>query len=650
MMNRIFLSLLAVLLGISASAATKSKTISVKSPDGQTEVKVTVAEDIRYDVISKGETLMAGNRIALKLSDRTLGENPVLKSSKIRSVVETLKPDFKLKYAEVENNHSLLTLTFKGNYQILWRVYDDGVAYRIVTSLPGEIDVMEEVVEYNLTAAESLVGQLPRGFKTSHEEAYSRVKVSELNPDRMWEVPFIAEFADSKIFVCEFDVEDYPGLFLKPSAAGVLGACHPHSPTKFEDQGDRTVRFLETSEWIARTSGTRSFPWRYMLITRDDRKIAENRMPMRLAPASRIDGSWIQRGQTTWDWLNGIPYGPGIDFVGGINLETYKYFTDFAQKNGVKYILIDEGWALDTRNPYVTNPEVRIHELISYAEERGIGVILWLPWLTVEHHMNKMFETFADWGIKGVKIDFMDRQDQWMINFYERVAIEAAKNHIFVDFHGANHPTGLEYRYPNILTYEGVRGIEYRHNCLPDNTLYQPYLRNAAGPMDFTPGMVVCQQPEFYKGDRPVTPAVGTKASQMAQVIAFETGLQMLADNPCRYDMYPDCRDFMCGIPVEWDDTKVLAGELGKYYIVAKRSGDTWYIAGLNNSTPRDVEIDLGFLGSRNYNVTAFVDGPMSDSIGMDYRCHRKENINATDTPVLKVHMARNGGLAAVLE
>jgi len=649
-MKRIAITLLAALLSVAAVAATKSKTISVKSPNGQTEVKVTVAGDIRYDVISNGETLMAGNKVAMRLSDRTLGEKPVIKSSKITKVTGTVKPSFKLKYAEVENNYSLLTLTLKGNYQILWRVYDDGLAYRFVTTLPGEIDVMEEVIEYNLEGAETLVGQIPGGFKTSHEEVYSCVKVSELDPNRMWEVPFIAMYPNQKVFVCEFDVEDYPGLFLKPSGATTLATCHPHSPTKFEDQGDRSVRFLEESEWIAHTTGTRSFPWRYMLITQDDRKIAENRMPMRLAPESRIETDWIKRGQTTWDWLNGIPYGPGIDFVGGINLETYKYFTDFAERNGLKYILIDEGWALDTRNPYVTNPEVKIHELISYAKERGIGVILWLPWLTVEHNMDEMFETFSEWGIKGVKIDFMDRQDQWMINYYERVAIEAAKNHIFVDFHGANHPTGLEYRYPNVLTYEGVRGIEWRHNCLPDNTVFQPYLRNAAGPMDYTPGMVVCQQPEFYIGDRPVTPAVGTKASQMAQIVAFETGLQMLADNPCRYEMYPECRDFMCGVPVDWDDTKVLAGELGQYYVVAKRSGNTWYIAGLNNSTARDVEIDLSFLGGTSYNVTAFVDGPLSDKIGMDYRCHKLENVCAGDAGVITVHMARNGGLAAVLE
>lgn len=648
MFRKFSLALVALMLSMVTIASAKPKTISVKSPDGQTEVRVTVAGDIRYDVISHGETLMKGNKVAMKLSDRTLGEKPVLKSSRITTVREVVKPDFKLKFAEVENNYNLLTLTLKENCRILWRVYDDGVAYRFVTSLPGQVDVMEEVAEFNLTAAGSIVGQIANGFKTSCEELYTRTGMGDLDKEKMWELPFVADCGSRKILVSEFDLEDYPGFFVKPAGGSTLAAIHPHSPLKFEDDGDRTVRFLETSDWIARTAGTREYPWRYMLITDDDRRLAENRMPMRLAPKSRIDFSWVGRGRTTWDWLNGIPYGPGIDFKGGINLETYKYFTDFAHKNGLEYILLDEGWALDTRDPYTTNPEVHIHELIDYAASKGVGVILWLPWLTVEKNMDKMFATFEEWGIKGVKIDFMDRMDQWMVNFYDRVAIEASNHHIFVDFHGAFHPSGLEYRYPNILTYEGVRGTEYCSRCTPDNTAYQPYLRNAVGPMDFTPGMVICEQPESYKGGRPITPAVGTKTSQLAQIVAFETGLQMLADNPCRYDMYPECRDFMCGVPVEWDDTKVLAGEFGEYYVVAKRSGDTWYIAGLNNSTPRDITVDLGFLGGgKAWSMTAFTDGPMSDRIGMDYRCTASSVESGSS---LEIHMARNGGYAACLK
>jgi len=632
-----------------AVAAPKERVYNVKSPDGQTCVTVTVGADIRYDVVSQGETLMAGNDIALVLRDRTLGVNPVLKSAKTQEVRGTVRPVFKIKFAEVDNSYNSLTLSFKDGFQILWRVYDDGVAYRIVTSLGGEVDVMEEKAGFNMISTSSVVTQQCGGVRTPCEEEYKRIPVDKLTPQSwLCELPVLAEGSAQKVLISEFDLKDYPGMFLKPQGGNVFSAHHPHSPLRGEDQGDRTVRFLEESDWIAHTAGTRTYPWRYMLITQDDRRIPENRMPMRLAPQSEVeDLSWLQRGQTTWDWLNGLPYGEGINFKSGINLDTYKYFTDFAAANGVKYILLDEGWALDTRNPFETNPEVHIHELVKYAGSKGIGVILWLPWLTVEHHMD-LFEVFESWGIKGVKIDFMNRQDQWMVDFYERVGREAAKHHIFVDFHGAFQPRGLEYRYPNVLTYEGVRGLEYRHECFPDNTAFQPYLRNAVGPMDFTPGMMICHQPEFYKGDRPETPALGTKVAQLAQIVAFETGLQMLADNPCRYDKWPDCRDFMTGVPVEWDETVVLAGKVGEYYVVAKKAGEVWYVAGINNSSPRTIESDLSFLGEGGeWEMESFVDGPVASQIAMDYR-RNVSTVNSSSP--LSFGMARNGGFAAVLK
>ena len=640
--------LLAFILTVTASAAPKPKTINVKSPNGETEVIVTVAGDIKYDLISKGETLMAGNKVAMHLADRTLGEQAVVSNSNITKVRQTIRPDFKLKFAEIENNYNLLTLTLKGGYKILWRVYDDGLAYRFVTNFSGDIEVLSEDAQFNMTGSETVVGQIAGSIETACEELYATVNSNDLAPEQIWEVPFIATYPGHKVLVSEFDLEDYPALFMKPCGEKSINAYHPRNPEKVAPDSDRHQKILEYSEWIAQTSGTRSFPWRYILITHDDRSLAENSMPMRLAPESRIDISWIRRGQTTWDWLNGTPFGPGIDFVSGKNLETYKYYTDFAQKNGVDYILLDEGWAVNTKNPYDTAPNLQLPKLIEYGRTKGVGVILWLPWLTVENNLDKIFATYEEWGVKGVKIDFMNRLDQWMVNYYERVAKKAAEHHIVVLFHGAFHPGGLEYRYPNVLSYEGVRGLEFTRNCTPDNTVFQPFIRNAVGPMDFTPGMMECRQPEHYGGGRPEVPAIGTKASQLAQIVAFESGIQMLADNPCRYDMYPDCRDFICGVPVEWDDTKVLAGKLGEYYVVAKRSEDVWYIAGINNSTAREVEIDLGFLGNgRKWTMSSFTDGPVADKVAMDYR-NNKSEVDGTQS--ITIHMARNGGFAAQLK
>ncbi len=384
-----------------------------------------------------------------------------------------------------------------------------------------------------------------------------------------------------------------------------------------------------------------------MLITQEDGRLAENTMPMRLAQKCQIDDtSWIKPGLVCWDWLNGIPYGPDVDFKGGINLETYKYFVDFASRNGIPYIIMDEGWALDTRDPYRTNPEVNLPELISYAKSKNVGIFVWLPWLTVEHHMD-LFEKFEQWGIVGTKIDFMDRQDQWMIDYYERVAKEAAEHHIMVDFHGAFHPSGLEYRYPNILTFEGVRGMEYNGSCTPKNSIWFPFIRNAVGPMDYTPGSMICYQPEYHHGNRPFCAGVGTKAYHMAVFVLFETNLQMLMDNPCRYDKWPDCRDFITSVPVNWDETKVLAAEAGEYIVMAKRRGEKWFIGGITDDKGRELEVTLDFLPQdAEFEMTSFVDGVNADTMAMDY-LQKKSVVNKGTK--LHIRMARNGGFAAAI-
>ena len=644
-------SLFLAALLLSSFAANAQKQVSATSPDGQTKVTVTVSDRIYYDVESHGEQLFKQNHIGMTLSDRTLGEKPALKGNKVTKVSETITPIHPLKFSKVENNYTLLTLTFGGGYKVEWRVYDDGVAYRFITALKGDIEVMSEDGTWQLASPAKLVLQQPGGFKTSCEENYSVVASNEWKADdKMSELPILVMGDKQKVLISEFDLFDYAGVFLKSVGEGTnaFSIIQPKCPTEYEDDGDRRHKILKEASYVAKTSGTRSFPWRYMLITQQDGQLVESTMPVRLAPANAIgETSWIKVGQTCWDWLNGIPFGPDVTFKSGINLDTYKYFIDFAARNGVGYILIDEGWALNTRNPFETNPEVHLPEIISYGKSKGVGVILWLPWLTVEHHMD-LFEFFEEWGIKGTKIDFMDRQDQWMINFYERVAKEAAKHHIFVDFHGAFHPSGLDYKYPNVLTYEGVRGMEYNGSCKPDNSVWLPFIRNAVGPMDYTPGSMLNYQPERHHGNRPICAGVGTKAFNLAIFVLAESNLQMLMDNPCRYDQWPDCRDFLTSVPVNWDETRVVAAEAGQYCVVAKRKGDKWFIGGITNSTERDMQLKLDFLpAGKQYKMTSFKDGVNAHIIAMDYL---REESRVSSTSVLPVHMARNGGWCASLE
>lgn len=641
--------LTAILMVMACMTGHARKVITAQSPDKQTCVSVTLADKIYYDVVSNNDTLLKQSIVGMQLRNKTLGDNPVLKKKRVRNIEETVTPLFPLKYSQVENNYTLLSLDMQGGYAVDFRIYNDGVAFRMRTSLPGEIEVMQENTVFQLAENCKLVLQQPGGFKTGCEEYYSLVNSNAWKrEERMSELPILIMGQEYKILLSEFDLYSYPGLFLRGNADNSLSAVQPKNPLEYEDDGDRKQRILKEADYIAKTQGTRTFPWRYMLITREDGRLAENTMPMRLSGKCMLeDTEWIKPGQTCWDWLNGIPYGPDVTFKGGINLDTYKYFVDFASRNGIPYIIMDEGWALSTKDPYRTNPNVNLPELIRYAKSKNVGIFVWLPWLTVEHNM-ELFQKFEEWGIVGTKIDFMDRQDQWMVDFYERVAKKAAEHHIMIDFHGAFHPSGLEYRYPNVLTYEGVRGMEFNGGCRPNNSIWFPFLRGAIGPMDYTPGPMICYQPEYHHGNRPFCSGVGTKVYHLAAFVLFESHLQMLMDNPSRYDMWPDCRDFITSVPVNWDETRVLVAEAGQYIVMAKRRGDKWFIGGITNDKQREVEVTLSFLPEgKELHMTSFVDGVNADRMAMDYRMEQR-TVNRNTK--LSIKMARNGGFAAAIK
>ena len=641
--------LTAILMVMACMTGHARKVITAQSPDKQTCVSVTLADKIYYDVVSNNDTLLKQSIVGMQLRNKTLGDNPVLKKKRVRNIEETVTPLFPLKYSQVENNYTLLSLDMQGGYAVDFRIYNDGVAFRMRTSLPGEIEVMQENTVFQLAENCKLVLQQPGGFKTGCEEYYSLVNSNAWKrEERMSELPILIMGQEYKILLSEFDLYSYPGLFLRGNADNSLSAIQPKNPLEYEDDGDRKQRILKEADYIAKTQGTRTFPWRYMLITREDGRLAENTMPMRLSGKCMLeDTEWIKPGQTCWDWLNGIPYGPDVTFKGGINLDTYKYFVDFASRNGIPYIIMDEGWALSTKDPYRTNPNVNLPELIRYAKSKNVGIFVWLPWLTVEHNM-ELFQKFEEWGIVGTKIDFMDRQDQWMVDFYEHVAKKAAEHHIMIDFHGAFHPSGLEYRYPNVLTYEGVRGMEFNGGCRPNNSIWFPFLRGAIGPMDYTPGPMICYQPEYHHGNRPFCSGVGTKVYHLAAFVLFESHLQMLMDNPSRYDMWPDCRNFITSVPVNWDETRVLVAEAGQYIVMAKRRGDRWFIGGITNDKQREVEVTLSFLPEgKELHMTSFVDGVNADRMAMDYRMEQR-TVNRNTK--LSIKMARNGGFAAAIK
>ncbi|WP_283686692.1 glycoside hydrolase family 97 protein [Dysgonomonas sp. Marseille-Q5470] len=644
--NLLLLLFLSIAFGISAQ-----KKAELQSPNGEIKVSLSISDKIYYTISYNNDVLLEKNHLSLNLGNETLGLNPKLSGQKANKVNEVLTPVVPLKYSSVKNQYNSLLLTFKGDYSVEFRAFDDGIAYRFITNKKGDVEVLGEDFAINFPANYLLHLQQPGGFKTAYEEPYTHVESNEWKAtDRMSVLPVLIDTKKKyKILISESDLSDYPCMFLKGNGVNGVQSTFPKAPLEFGEDGDRSLKIVKEADYIAKTTGKRNFPWRYFVITKEDKQLIENTMTYRLATKSQLqDVSWIKPGQVSWEWWNeASPYGPDVNFVAGFNLETYKYYIDFASKYGIEYIIMDEGWAKSTRDPYTPNPKVDVHELIRYGKEKNVGIILWLTWLVVENNSD-IFKTFSEWGVKGVKIDFMDRSDQWMVNYYERIAKEAAKYNILVDYHGSFKPAGIEYKYPNILSYEGVRGMEQMEGCIPENSVYFPFMRNAVGPMDYTPGAMISMQPERYCGHRPNSASIGTRAYQLALFVIFESGLQMLADNPTLYYRNEDCTKFITDVPVTWDETRALEAKAEEYALVAKRKGNKWYIGGMTNNTERQLEISLDFLNAgTSYKMTSFEDGINAGRQAMDYR-RKESHVKSGDK--IQIKMARNGGFAAVIE
>lgn len=645
--------LLAIMPLLAFSRSNAQKQLSLSSPDGNVKVNITLGDKISYSVYGNNEELLKDCSLQLALQNETLGSKPQLAKQKASQINEESKPVVPLKFSTVKNYCNVLRMDFKSNYAVEFRAYNDGIAYRFITDKKDSSTVKDEEFAINFPGNYLLHLQQTGSFKTSYEHAYTHVSSNEFNEaSKMSTLPVLLDTKKGyKILISESDLTDYPCMFLKGANTNGMQSTFAKVPLAFGDDGDRSLKILKEADYIAKTSGKRNYPWRYFVIAKNDGQLLENTMSYKLASPNVLqETSWIKPGQVSWEWWNDAsPYGPDVNFVAGYNLETYKYYIDFAAKYGIDYILMDEGWAKSTRDPYTPNPKVDVHEIIRYGKTKNVGVVLWLTWLTVENNFD-LFKTFSEWGVKGVKIDFMDRSDQWMVNYYERVAKEAAKYKLFVDFHGAFKPAGLERKYPNILSYEGVPGLEQMGGCKPDNSIYLPFMRNAVGPMDFTPGAMINMQPEVYRAERPNAAGVGTRVNQLSMYVIFESGLQMLADNPTLYYRNNECTEFITQVPVTWDETKALKNEVGEYVVIAKRKGDKWYIGAMTNGkeNERSIDVTLDFLvAGKTYEMTSFEDGINAGRQAMDYR---KKVSTVKNGETITIKMVKNGGFAAVLK
>lgn len=641
--------------GLMFAGSGSAKDVKVVSPNGKIVVAVTDnGGKLDYTASLEGENLFTQSGLEVKLEGKTLGEKAKIGGVKMADVKDIIHPVVPIKHSTIHNDYTQATLTMQGNYKVEFRVFDNAVAYRFILNEKDSVNVVNET--FNLKPAEEMTVHFqPTGdWGTSSESPYIHCMLKEWqNNHDMSVLPMALSSTkrDLHLLISESDLRDYSGMYIRGNGdKDCLSGCLVPNYKNWELAWDRGTKINELAPYAARTIGKRSLPWRYVVIA-DSKGILEQTLTHQLGGKCEIeDTSWIKPGLVSWDWWNHKAlYGSDVNFHPGCNTETYKYFIDFAAKYGIKYIIMDEGWSKNTFAPFEANPHLDLHECIRYGKEKGVGIILWLTWSCVERNLDTIFETYEKWGVAGTKIDFMDRQDQWMINWYERTIKEAAKHHLVVDFHGAMKPAGLEVRYPNLLAYEGVRGMEQMGGCHPDNTMYIPFMRNAVGPADFTPGAMINTQPEFDRPTDPSCSAMGTRAYQMALFTVLETGTQMLADSPTQYYKNVECTEFLAQVPVTWDETRAIEAQFGEYLIIAKRHGEKWYVAGITNNKEktRHFHVPLNFLGAGSHKMTLFTDGFNAGHQAMDYR-REVRSVNAAD--VLDVTMVRNGGFTAVIE
>ena len=648
-----YLLLLACLLNAIIAFGAKPRDFDVKSPQGAMTLHITVDSAIQWSVTNKGQQVILPSKIALHVEDgEVLGEKVKIISAPVQNINTEFAAINYIK-STVHDQCTQLTINFKGDYSLVFRVYDDAVAYRFVTRRQGGLTVKSEEANFNF--ADDDKAFLPiqwdyragKMFNSSFEALYHEVKLSNFPKDSLAFLPCLVDIGQGKkVCVLEGDLEDYPGMYLDPNSAehGLKGVYAPY-PLKAEVHG---INFIpsERADYIAKTSGTRSFPWRIIVVSEQDKELLNQDIIQKLADAPRLsDYSWVKPGQVAWDWWNNWNISR-VDFKAGINTPTYKYYIDFAAANHLPYIIMDEGWSNDL-DLMQLKPAINLQEIIDYGKQKNVGVILWATWYAVDHGMEKAFPYYAQMGVKGFKIDFFDRDDQVVVASTFAIAKFAAQYKLMVDYHGMFKPSGLQRTYPNVIGFEGVKGLENFKWANEDQPRYVnsiPYIRMMAGPMDYTPGAMRNATQAAYRpiNDNPMSK--GTRCQQLAEYVIFTAPLQMLSDNPTTYMREQECTDFITKVPTVFDETVPMDGKVGEYTALAHRKGDTWFVGATTNWTARELTLDFSFLPPGNYEAEIFKDGINADRDGTDYK---KEMIKIKSGDKIPVQLYGGGGWAA---
>ena len=658
--KKLYLAILSLLLLIgNASFAAKEKKYVLSSPDGTLKVEISAGNELAYQVMHGNDTILSHSNIGLVLENGTIvGKTPRITGERRRKIKDNIESPF-YRFKEFVATGNELDLKLKGGFGIIFRAYNEGVAYRFYTTQSSDIIIKEEQAEFNFK--EDYTAYLPyttndkKPMAMAYQNVYDIIPLSKAQPKLAF-LPVTVDCGSVKLTLLESDLEAYPGMFVQSQQGkyGLKGVFAPY-PAKTDFYPWRKQEYVtETTDFISRSRGSRSYPWRVLAITEKDTDMPVNNLVYALASPNRIgDTSWIKTGKVAWDWWNDWNL-KGVPFKAGINMDTYKYYIDFASRNGLEFIVLDEGWYAPKSGDMLTViPELDLPELIAYGKSKGVEIVLWTVFNVLDSQLEAACKKYADMGIKGFKVDFLDRDDQTAVEMVYRIAEMTARYKLTLDLHGIYKPTGINRTYPHIINFESVFGMEEVKwtdikNNMPLYDVTFPYIRMMAGPVDYTPGAMRNATKADWRAMYYTPASMGTRCHQLAAYIVHDSPFTMLCDAPTNYLNEQECVDFIASLPVEVDSTFIASGELGKYIVTVRKKDVNWYIGGMTNWDERDVQLDFSFLPEGvSYTAVLFKDGVNANKQAEDYR---KETIRIDKDSRLTLHLASGGGFAMKLE
>ncbi|MGE5355493.1 MAG: glycoside hydrolase family 97 protein [Deltaproteobacteria bacterium] len=646
---KILLILYTLLFSYLASAQkNNSRQVSTSSPDGKISISLSTGENIKLRITYLGNDIVKEILTGLDIKEfPSAFKYPVIRSVKTAFHSDTIKPVVSEKRSIIPDIYNETIIWFRDDSGIKLRAYNDGAAWRLMTKFEKPVTVINEVLTLNMNPSDTVWFGEEDNFISHSERYYIPHQVEKIVGEKMCVLPALfCKGNNIKTVFTESDLLDYPGLYLKKNpenSSQFTGLLPQVCKTRTVSKDRRSYIPVDRFDYIASTSGTREYPWRAFGISDSDADLLENDIVYRLASPCRLkDTDWIKPGKVAWDWWNDWNL-KNVPFKAGINTETYKYYIDFASKYGIEYVILDEGWSANDDLEKI-NPEMDMDELFSYSKSKNVGLILWVTGKALEDKFESSLDKFQAWGCAGIKMDFMIRDDQEMVNFYERVASETAKRKMLADFHGSYKPTGLSRTYPNQLTREGVRGLEnskWSRGITPAHDCTLPFTRMFAGPMDYTPGAMRNTDSLNFSisWSRPMSQ--GTRCHELAKYVIFESPLQMLCDAPTNYSCEDQTMDFLSQVPVTWDKTIGLNAQTGKYLTMARQKGETWCIGAMTDWNEREFDVPLSFLPQGKFIMKTWQDGPNANKNAEDFLVSEQEIDNMTK---IKIHLAKGGG------